>query len=104
MTYESQNELSKDPGFRGRVRMCVAEQAEVFVNDGRPEYQQLAYQAISALDPTTDQFVPLVSTRPAMSVTSADLDILSAVQYVWPLVGARYVPVVVPLPPPLIPE
>lgn len=92
MTYQDQNDLSADPQFRGRVRMCVAEQSEVFVNDDRAEYKQLAMQAITALDPTADQFVPIVSVRPGMSTTSTDGDILAAVQYVWPLVGARYTP------------
>lgn len=96
MSYQEQNDLSTDQGFRGRVRMCVAEQAEVFVNDDRPQYKQLALQAITALDPTTDQFVPMVSVRPAMSTTSTDGDILAAVQYVWPLIGSRYTPVELP--------
>jgi hypothetical protein len=98
MSYHDQNELANNKDFRGRVRMCVAEQAEVFVNDGRPEFKQLALQAIAALDPTTDQFLPLVSVRPAMSVSSTDGDIVAAVQYVWPLVGARFTPLD-PLPP-----
>lgn len=98
MTYQSQNDLATNMAFRSRVRMCVAEQAEIFVADGRPEYKQLAYQAIAALDSTTDQFVPLVSVRPAMSVDSTDVDIMSAVQYVWPIIGARYIPVEVPPP------
>lgn len=93
MSYESQNALSMDPVFRGRVRMCIAEQAEVFVNDDRPQYKQLAYQALAALEPTTDQFVPYVAARPAMSSVSTDEDILAAVQYVWPTIGARYMPV-----------
>lgn len=76
--------------------MCIAEQSEIFVNDDRPQYKQLANQAIAALDPTTDQFVPLVASRPAMSGASTDADIMAAVQYVWPLVGARYTPMVIP--------
>lgn len=100
MSYEAQNELSNDPTFRGRVRMCIAEQAEGFVADDRPEYKNLAYQAIGNLDATTDQFVPLVSMAPAMSANSTDGDILAAVQYMWPLVGARYIPVP---PPEMIP-
>jgi hypothetical protein len=61
VSYESQNDLVEDREFQGRVRMCVAEQAEVFVNDDRPEYKQLAIQAITALDPTTAQFIPMVA-------------------------------------------
>jgi hypothetical protein len=98
MTYQTQNDLAIDPVFRSRVRMCVAEQAEIFVNDDRPAYKQLAYQAIASLDSTTDQFVPLIAVRPAMSVDSTDPDILAAVQYVWPVIGARYVPPPLPGP------
>lgn len=93
MSYDEQDDLSRNPDFQGRVRICVAEQAEVFVNDDRPEFKQLAIQAITALDPTADQFVPLVAVRPGMSIESTDNDILAAVQYVWPLVGSRYAPV-----------
>lgn len=96
MSYEDQNDLATDAKFRARVRMCVAEQAEIFVNDARPEFKQLAYQAISALEPTTDQFVPLVSVRPAMTTESTDGDIMAAVQYVWPIIGARYIPAPLP--------
>lgn len=101
MSYQVQDELSKDPGFNNRVRMCVAEQAQVFVNDDRPQYKQLAYQAIGALDATTNQFVPMVSTRPAMSTASTDGDIMAAVQYLWPIIGDRYTPA--ELPPPMTP-
>jgi hypothetical protein len=101
MSYESQSELAADVSFRSRVRMCVAEQAEIFVNDDRTQYKQLAYQAISSLDSTTDQFVPLVSVRPGMSVSSTDGDILAAVQYVWPIIGARYTPMEIPPMPPV---
>jgi hypothetical protein len=63
MSYESQSGLVKDKGFQDRVTMCVAEQAQIFVNDDRPEYQQLAYQAIGALEATANQFIPLVARR-----------------------------------------
>jgi hypothetical protein len=101
MGYEDQNTLTQDSTFRGRVKMSVAEQAQIFVNDDRAEYKQLAYQAMAALEPTTEQFVPLVAMRPAMTAESTDLDIMAAVQYVWPLVGARYVPVPVAPPQPI---
>lgn len=96
MSYEDQNDVATNKDFRSRVRMCIAEQAEIFVNDSRPEYKQLALQAITALDPTTDQFVPLVAVRPGMTTESTDLDIMAAVQYVWPLIGSRYTPMELP--------
>jgi hypothetical protein len=96
MSYEDQSDLSKNVGFASRVRMCVAEQAQIFVNDERPQFQQLAYQAITALDSTAAQFTPLVASRPGMSTASTDGDIMAAVQYVWPLIGARYTPMPLP--------
>lgn len=103
MTYAQQDDLANDQEFRGRVRMCVAEQSEVFVTDDRPNYSQLAIQAVNSLETTTDMFVPLVAVRPGMSLQSTDLDILSAVQYVWPLVGARYIPPANPATPFMVP-
>jgi hypothetical protein len=93
MAYQDQHDLAEDKTFQNRVTMCVAEQAEIFVDDIRPEYQSLAYQAMAALEATSAQFVPLVAIRPGMTVDSTDGDILAAVQYMWPKVGARYAPV-----------
>lgn len=94
MAYQDQYDLTQDKSFQERVTMCIAEQAEIYVNDGRPEFYQLANQALAALEPTAVQFVPLVANRPAMSTSSTDGDIMAAVQYLWPIVGKRYVPVV----------
>jgi hypothetical protein len=93
VSYQDQHDTASDKGFQDRVTMCVATNAETFVDDTRPEYQNLAYQAISALESTAAQFVPLVACAPAMSVDSTDADINAAVQAMWPKVGARYVPV-----------
>lgn len=77
--------------FRGRVSMCVAEQAKVFVNDGRPEFKNLASEAIADNETVTIQFVPLVATEPDMTGESTDPELLAAVQALWPVVGATYV-------------
>ena len=78
--------------FRGRVSMCIAEQAKVFVNDGRPEFKDLANRAIADNAAVTLQFVPLVATQPDMTDESADTELLAAVQALWPVVGAAGVP------------
>jgi hypothetical protein len=93
MAYQDQHDLAEDRSFQDRVTMCVAEQAEVYVDDTRPEFQSLAYQAMAALEATAGQFVPLAAVRPGMTVASTDGDILAAVQYLWAKVGARYAPV-----------
>lgn len=78
--------------FRGRVSMCVAEQAKVFVNDGRAEFYLVAQAAIDSNLTVTEQFLPLVATQPDMTGESTDADLLSAVQALWAVVGATYVP------------
>jgi hypothetical protein len=77
--------------FRGRISMCVAEQAKVFVNDGRPEFSELAHAAIADNAKVTAQFLPLVATEPAMTDQSDDAQLLAAVQALWAVVGAGYV-------------
>jgi hypothetical protein len=96
VAYSDEFDLTNDPEFRGRVGMCVAEQAKVFVNDERPEFYQLANVAIGDYRVVADQMMPLVATQPGMSNTATDGDILSAVQSLWPVVGKRLVP-----PPPI---
>lgn len=92
MTYQDQAVVAYDQEFTNRVEMCIAEQAQVFVNDGRPEYYLLAQTAIADLAMVRNQMVPLIATRPGMTAASTDGDIMAAVQYVWPMAGARYVP------------
>lgn len=102
MSYLAQNALATfDQYFRGRLAMCVSEQAKVFTNDERPEFKLLADQAIGSHMSVTEQMLPLVATQPGMTSDASDGDILAAVQYLWPTVGARLVPappVVTPTP------
>ena len=100
MSYLAQNALATfDQYFRGRLRMAISEQSKIFINDARPEYNLLASQAIGNVDSVTDQMWPLVATQPEMTADSTDGDILAAVQFLWPTVGARLVP-----PPPIVME
>lgn len=93
MNYLAQNALATlDIYFRGRVAMCVAEQAKNFVNDDRPEFKLLAQQAIGSNLAVTEQMLPLVATQPGMASDASDGDILAAVQALWPVVGARLSP------------
>jgi hypothetical protein len=80
-----------DLDFKGRVSMCIAEQSRIFVNDARPEFVNLAHAAIADNAEVTARFLPLVATEPAMTSESTDADLLSAVQALWPVVGAGYV-------------
>lgn len=78
--------------FKGRVSMCIAEQAKVFVNDARPEFFMVANDAIADNATVTAQFVPLVATQPDMDAESTDPELLAAVQALWAVVGATHVP------------
>lgn len=77
--------------FKGRLSMCIAEQAKIFVNDTRPEFTLPATAAIADNAKVTDQFLPLVSSQPGMVEQNEDADLLAAVQSLWPVVGAGYV-------------
>lgn len=93
MSYLAQNALATfDQYFKGRLAMAIAEQAKIYTNDDRPEFKLLADQAIGNYLSVTDQMLPLVATQPGMTSDSSDGDILAAVQYLWPVVGARLVP------------
>lgn len=92
MSYAEQYALmSTNLDFRGRISMCVAEQAKVFVNDGRPEFNGLAADAIEDNRTATEQFMPLVATQPGVDADSTDGDLLAAVQALWAVVGATHV-------------
>jgi len=93
LSYLAQHALATfDQYFRGRLSMAIADQAKLFINDSRPEFRLLADQALGNLDSVTIQMWPLVATQPGMESDSSDADILSAVVYLWPTLGARLVP------------
>lgn len=91
MSYTEDFTLAYGPDFRGRVSMCIAEQAKIFLNDTRDEYKVLATNAIAANAAVTEQFLPLVATQPGFTAESTDSDLLAAVQFLWPTVGATHV-------------
>lgn len=97
MSYLAQNALATfDAYFKGRLAMCVSEQSKIFISDDRPEYRLLAEQALGSHLSVTEQMLPLVATQPGISSDSTDGDILAAVQFLWPTLGARLV-----MPPPV---
>ena len=91
MSYADQAATAADPGFIDRVAACGVEQAEIFVNDARPEFHVLARQVIGSAY-TARALVPLVAARPGITADSGDPDLLAAVQNVWPVYGATIVP------------
>ena len=49
-------------------------------------------QAIGNNMSVTEQMLPLAATQPGMGSDSTDGEIMAAVQFLWPTVGARLVP------------
>ena len=78
-----------DPVFQGRAQAACAEQAGVFVNDGRPEYVGLAQGVIAGNTSDIDAIIRQVCVTDTGGDMSSDDDALrGAVQAVWPVVAA----------------
>jgi hypothetical protein len=89
VSYAEQSALLSDSEWTGRVTACVREQALGFADHGDPAYTNLAKAVIQ--DPIGSQVyevAALVTAQPDMSVDATDGDILSAVQALWPTIGA----------------
>ena len=46
MSYQTIDQLTSDPYFAARVRACCVEQAEVYVNDARPDFVAVAHDQL----------------------------------------------------------
>lgn len=104
MSYlEMATTYAQDPQFKGRCRMCIAEQAKVFSDDDRPEYSELARIAMTDINVVLEQMFPFICSEPGMGSTASDGQILSAVQMLWPKIGAKYKPIPPPEFPPATP-
>jgi hypothetical protein len=103
MSYSTIDALYNDALFGGRVRACTEEQAQVFVNDARPDYVALSNDILRSGGGTTNTFIRLTAAAPGIaeaaegSLTSPidqelvlDEMILSAVQGNWQLVASLY--------------
>jgi hypothetical protein len=88
-----------DPQFKGRCRMCIAEQAKIFYNDDRPEFFELAKIAMTDVDVVLQQMYPFICSEPGMGSQASDGQILSAVQMLWSIIGDKYRPIVTTPPP-----
>lgn len=100
MSYESRADLATSPEFRERVLACAVEQALVFKDDGRADIAALADSILRATE-NAGGLVPLVAAAPGFGdaldqSAITDGDILSAVQYAWPV----YAEVLYPAPAP----
>lgn len=91
MSYHDQATLAADPAFTARVNACGVQQAQLFVENS-DDPGEVAYALFVVQTGNTGALVANVAARPGMSAESTDEDVLAAVQYVWPLIGAAYVP------------
>jgi len=98
MSYHSQDLLRTDTTFQARVRSCVTEQSENFKNDARPDFHNLACDALRGAEHVLDTFYRCVATSPGFATEVenpdgtidqskvGDLEILSATQNQYPVV------------------
>lgn len=113
MSYHAMHVLANQSDFNPRVSACCTEQAEVYLNDARPQFVALA-QALLKVDNgpvyagVQFAFVRIVSAAPGMADKAdtgdttdlgqpivdhtqiSDEDILAAVQADFPTVAALY--------------
>jgi len=98
MSYHSQDLLRTDTTFQARVRSCVTEQSNNFINDARPDFHNLASDALRGAEHVLDSFYRVVATAPGLAAEVenpdgtidqskvSDLEILSATQSGYPMV------------------
>lgn len=81
-----------NPEFQGRAQACCAEQAAIFINDARPEFNLLASGVLAGNLADIDAIIRQVTVIDTVGdIDTEDAALLSAVQSVWPIVGAaRY--------------
>lgn len=102
MSYQSQDQLTYDAVYQGRVRACTLQQADVYKNDARPAYTALAAEVMKGNIEVMQSFITLDAAGPGIAdkvdlgngsidqslVTDADL--LSLTQTNWPTVTDLY--------------
>ena len=102
MSYQSIDQLTKDPDFIGRTNAAATEQAQVFINDARPDYVALAESVLKGAAGPLNAFARMNASGPGIGekvdigndkidqsqVTDADL--LALTQGNWPIVGELF--------------
>lgn len=98
MSYSDIDMLTQDPLFGGRIRACCVEQAEVYKNDARPEFVDLANDVLKGDGQGVASFIRITAAAPGiaeMATTNGSLDqsqvtdgaILASVQANWEVVA-----------------
>jgi hypothetical protein len=101
MSYQAQDQLTFDLTFTGRVRSCTVQQADIFVNDARPDFVALAHDIMRGDGEKTNAFTRLAAAAPGLADKATtedgidqslitDDDLLSTVQANWQVVAGLY--------------
>jgi hypothetical protein len=99
MSYADIAALDADEQWQVRVAACSFEQAQIFINDGRPDIATLATAVLTSGKPP-DTLRQYISFAPGFGDQFAaggqeaipDGDILAATQAAWPTVAALLYP------------
>lgn len=99
MSYADVAALDADEAWRTRVGACCFEQAQVYVNDGRPDIATLATTVLVGGE-VPDTLRQYISYSPGFAAAYAtggqeaitDGELLSATQAVWPTVAGLLYP------------
>lgn len=94
-SYEEIAALAVDQTFVARVMGCGTQEALKFIADDRPEIKFYASAVIQSPG-AAQQMVWPVAGSPGITAASDDAALLSAVDALWGVVGAAYVPAAAP--------
>ena len=102
MSYHAQWQLGNDPVFIGRTQSAAYQQAEVFINDARPDFVATAQAVLRADLDVLSAFTRTAAAGPGIADKAdngdgtidqskvTDADLLSLTQANWPVVGGLY--------------
>lgn len=101
MSYQSQHELQTDPTFVGRCQAAMTQQALVFKDDEQGDIAALADTVLRAGGQAETSFIEMLAASPGFAEKVetaegidqsliADVELLAAVQALWPTVAALY--------------
>jgi hypothetical protein len=88
MSYSDQSAYYEDSIKRGRIDMCVREQALIFVDDPRPEVAKLAADIVANQYMAVSGVTASVIVGPNFATLDDDGAVLASVQATFPVVAA----------------
>ena len=93
MSYQEMTDNLVNPAFRGRAEMCIREQGQIYVNDGRADIAALGRGIVGNSWMDIEAIMAAVAAGPnSTPAVTDDGALLAAVQGVWPVVAAARYP------------